>query len=688
MAMHRQGELALAMNDLPLALEWSTKQVALHPSDKHARSRLAKVSEWSGKSAISLTQWRWLADNTNVSDRVGKTRALQEVVRLASATLQPKYAASALKELSLIEAPSDEDLVRLVDFYKLDGRSHEVASALNEISVQHGPNAFLLRTLSAHEYAHSEYGSSLEFLNEYELHFGSSVHSTLSKMELLWRLDRKDAAARSAKQLKGQSLLSQATDYQLRLLAEIAWQYRQSWLAALVQPQLQSLEREDQRNVFGRRSLAALQDSGENELAMRESVRLWSSTKDINFALIAMQLAIKTGNSDVLNQFEPTAKNSSELVKSPAYWASLASIRLRSKDNNGAREAYMQALTINPSHIESVSGLLWLGIADHDHVYLQSLLKEYQVLAEGTPELWQAMAVGYLQIGGASTSIQWFDRMLDQMETDYSMLLTYADALEYAGRASGSRKVRQYALQQLRPALVQGMSNEQELLLSQYARLSARYGGVGENQQLVQYLRNDDALAEESSSDEEQFRDILWRDEMAISWMMSSQQHDHARLIIADLHAQRLLTPAWQQLALALNDKDEAAVKAIMASSGPLSIGNHILALRQLGQDKEAYELAAKALAPGARIAGSDLSDKRVAEEQYVLLRDKRPSYLSGEISNRSLVALGISDVGVTIRHTFAGKDIGYAFSLSQRQLESDTYLIQGQDEVSDFRCS
>lgn len=688
-AQTRQSELALAINDLPLALRWYRQRYEQNPSDMSLRTKLAEITEWSGQPHKALEIWQAVASQSGSGGSRTTEQALKQIVRLSAMTIQPHEGAVALRQLSMIEQPSDADVLQLVQFYKLNGEPELVSLALKEIQSAHGVNAFVLKTLAMHEYEHSEYQNSLDTWNQYADSYGHTTDATLARMELLWRLDKKDQAAQAAQKLKGQTLLSQATDYQLRLMAEISWQYRYDWLATVVRSRLEFIEATDQRALYSRRSLTSMQEAGENEQAIEESIKLWASTGETDFALVAMQLALKTGNTKVLEKFSPTTAEAAALKTKPEYWVQIAAQRLRVNDQEGALQAYQQALAINEVHVESVAGLLWLAIAEQQEAQLQSYLKQYESLAKNTPELWQPMAVGYLQLGAASTSVLWFYRLIDQIDSDYSMLLTYADALEYAGRASAARKVRQYALQHLRPILLENASANQELLLRHYSRISTRYESVGNNERLINFLLADKTPADNRTANTDSgYGEELWRQDMAISWLMSTQQHELARVVMTEMHARRLQAPAWQRLALALKEKDNKAIEAVMQAKGSLSIGNHILALRQLGRDREAYMLAEKALTPGAWLFGSDASDKRLAQEQYVMLRNARPSFIGGTVSGRSVGGLAVQDTGVTFRHTFAQSNLGFSFSLKNRQLDSDRYRLSGNDDIADLSVS
>ncbi|MFT6303775.1 MAG: tetratricopeptide (TPR) repeat protein [Pseudomonadales bacterium] len=688
-AQTQQSELALAINDLPLALRSYRDRLKQNPSDIQVRIKLAEITEWSGQPHEALKIWQSVINQSGLGNSLGDVHALRQVVRLAAMTIQPREGAEALLKLSMIEQPSDADVLQLVQFYKLNGEPKVASVALKQIQSVHGINDFILRTLAMHEYEHSEFQNSLDTWNRYVDAYGHTSDATLARMELLWRLDKKDKAAQAAQQLKGQTLLLLASDYQLRLMAEISWQYRYDWLAAVVQPRLESIVANDQRTLYSARSLASLQNAGKNVQAIEEALKLWGSTGESEFAIVAMRLALKTGHTEVLEKFSPNTAEAKTLKAEPEYWAQIAAQRLRVNDNEAAFQAYEQALKINELHVESVAGLLWLAIAEHREAQLQDYLKRYESLAIVTPELWQPMAVGYLQLGAASTSVLWFYRLIDQIDSDYSMLLTYADALEYAGRVSAARKVRQYALQHLRPILLENASADQELLLRHYLRISTRYESVGNNERLINYLLVDETqpihkLTDAGITDGEE----LWRQDMAISWLMSTQQHELARVVMTQMHARRLQAPAWQTLALALKEKDNEAIEAVMQAKGSLSIGNHILALRQLGRDREAYSLAEEALTPGAWLFGSDASDRRVAQEQYVMLRNARPSFIGGTVSGRSVSGLAIRDTGVTFRHTFAQHNLGFSFSLKNRQLESDEYQLSGNEDIADLSVS
>lgn len=682
-ALNLHIDLALAEGDLPLALQMSEQLVSVQPSNVASRERLAQISEWNGQATKANRQWDWLSTKRNQPDEMKRQAALREVVRLSSATYDAAKATRALREITLLSKPGDDEVKELVRYFVLDGRPREASHALKDINIMHGRSAFVTRLLANHEYEHANYAKSLAAWNQLEKHFGSDAESKLKRVELLWRVDRKKEAVRAVDGLRGHTLLSQASDHQVRLLSEIAWRERLPWLTEMLRPRLASLEDKDMRKLYGRRALKQLRDTGQDKEAIDESMKLWSSTGEKDFALAAMQLALKVGNDKVLDRFMPEQGHTNTLQSTPGYWVQLAEVRLREADKVGARSAYVRALQLDDEYVDAVVGILWMDIGAPDPAQLQSTLERYKAFAAREQRLWQAMAVGYLQLGAASTSLSWFEKLLDQIDTDYVMLLTYADALEYSGRAADALNVRRYALQQLRPVLVNGSRTERNLLLKQYAQLSARYAGSAHNESLVGYLMSQPTDGEEISVDE-----AFWREDVAISWLMSTQRLEQARILMANLHSKRLQAPAWQRLALALQDGDQQALQEMIQSTGPLSIGNHILALRQLGNDREAYAMAQVAMTPGRTGSASIYQDVQIASQQYAYLRGVLPSFVSGQLTSKRFDQLSTTERGFSVRHSLQKYHLGVGLQVSSRKIESEQFIVNGNEQLSDVALS
>lgn len=678
-----QGELAMQLGDLPTALRLAQQASRLSPDEPSARVRLARISEWNAQLEAAISQWQWLSDPRNQSDQRKRSAALKEVVRLASATLQFDLATQAMRELTVFESPTDTQILQLVSLYEQQGLTGKVAEAIEDISLLHGDSALLRRTVALHEYKHKRYAQSLEQWRRLRHRFGASDEAFLYSTELLWRLGKPEAAIAMAEELRGRSLLTVATDYQIRLLAEMSWRYRLPWLSALVQPQIARVNIVSKRNLYARRVLEELQDQGDDYAAMNEAIRLWNSTGEAEFAVSAMSLALRRDNTQSLNKFLPDHGATEDLKKQPEYWVTIAQLHQRNSKPKAARAAYRQALELSPDNVLAINGLLWMDIEQANPVRLQHTLQQHEPTAQYESQLWPAMAVGYLQLGAAATSLEWFDKFLDQIDTDYGMLLTYADALEYAGLSAEAERARQYTIVQLRPLLIEGASDNESLLIRQYIQLVRRYAGTDQMDSLVSGL-----LEELENGNLERPAEKVWREDIAISWLMSTQQFEQARVVMTRLHSQRLQSPAWQQLALALNDKDKESIEAILDNEGVFSVGNHILALRQLGFDRKAYALAQQALQPDALNPGVSPYDLESIAQQYTGLRSSMPSYASGFVRSTDISGLRLLRNGFSLRHSLSTLPLGIGVELAQRQIDSDSFTFVGDEQLGDVALS
>ncbi|MBX2838480.1 MAG: tetratricopeptide repeat protein [Gammaproteobacteria bacterium] len=667
-AIALQIDLAMAKPDLEAAYFWAEKAVALNPDSIEYRRRLAQLSEWTGDPVSAQAQWQVVAAEAE------GVEALDQVTRLATMNLQPGSAAEAKLALLQRQQYTAKDIEDLVKLYELDGRPELAVAALLELENKHGVDPNIHRTLAKLHKRHADYEQSLNAWTQYAKLVGDTTESSLNRIELHWFLNQPDKAANLTEALIGRTLGSTATDVQALILSEIAWRYDKPKLAQLVKPLVRDVESNVQRNKQSTRIVRTLDASGRRDQAIQAAAEFWRDDRSVDMALQGLVLAIKSGNSELADPFLDHADNP-ELLKFPEYWSAVASVHLQKGDEASAKRAYEKALELSPKNANALSGMLWLHIASGDREKIQQFLDNHYVLAKTESELWAPYAVGYLQIGDAKQSISWFEHSLDTIDTDYSMLLTYADALELGGSAEKSLLVRRYALQRLRPILAESTAQEQGALVRQYGRLLARYGGATEQEQWTNYMLQND------------FSDVaferFWQQDMAISWLMSTQRHEHAQILMSQLHEQRLKSPAWQQVGMALHKKDAMALAALLQSGNQVSVGNQILALRQLGKDEQAYILAMDAMENGPT-----RTDRQIALEQYVSMRSFYPSFTSATVSNSLYRGLGIRQSGVKMRHTLLNNQLGFGVEIVNSQFSSDKFFLLNNAERSDVSLS
>jgi len=683
-ALVEQVELALALGELTVALDAAERAVAVDPNDVTTRETLARVAEWSGKPERALTQWRWLS-RSRVDGRADD-RDLLEVARLAELLRRAAVAAEARHEIARREPPDGESIEHLVSLYELDGRPDRAADALEELMRLHGRDADTYRVLAALHWRHKNYREALGAWERLAASYGRSSEETLARMELHWRLAEPKQALRVAKHLEIQGVSGTPGNYQVSLLAEVAWRYRRPKLLAIARPLLSDIEDTDQRVLQAMRAVDELQSAGETIAAQQMAERLWRESGDPDLALTALRLAVEQGNGAEGQRLLTATSDSVALRGTPEYWSLKAALDLQQGDVDGAERAYDAALGIEPDNAEAIGGLLWMLIGANRHERIALMLEQHRKFAVKQPSLWSAFAVAHAQLGDAAGSLVWFERALPGSPRDYGFVLTYADALETAGHVDRALQLRHYAIGSLRPHLLDGTDGDRDKMLRQYGSVLARYGSADDNESWVNYILN----AELETTDKAGF----WREDMAISWLMATDRHKHARVIMARLHERRLEAPAWQEMALALRNDDRNRIEAMMATDSMLSDGNRILALRRLGRDADAFALAVRTL---EQPRSED--DRRIALAEYTALRRFRPSDITASTVSVRSGDLTTRDNRLGFRYSFGlqrgggvgsglGRGYGIGVDVVRRQRTSSRFALAGRDEERELMFS
>jgi len=635
-----QTSLSLAAGELEEAARWANIAVVIEPDNIESRRTLAQVSEWAGRPDEAEQHWAWVARKSADAESYG------HIMRLAEMNYRPAAAADAASMLSLLKNPSEESIEKLIELHELDGRPGDAAKAIRNVIKSNGSSAFLLSRLGRLYQYHSKFTESLSVWNEFEEKYAPTTESRLARSELNWRLNKPEEANRVARELDRSDNLSDASDYHIRMLAELAWRYDEPELGALIQPSLNELEDPAAKKFFRERRVRTAMEAKEYDKAFAIANKFWRETGEISKGLIAMEAANLMEDRSAIDTFLVDSVENSRLQGEARYWLIAANRLTQLGRSTEADEAYSKAMTLEPQNADVIGGMLWQQIGNANDGKLQASLDKYAEIADTEPSLWSAYAVGYLRVGDATTSLQWFSRQIEGMESDYGMMLTFADALEAAGQVDSAFRVRRFTLTQLRPLLAAAASDGNADILRQYAAQMTRYGGVAGSEDWTNYLLASDFNANPAEK--------FWREDVGISWLMSTQRHEQARLIMARLHEERVRQPAWQRLAMALHDNNHSQIKAVLASGESVSAGNRILALSALGQDRRAMKATTRALR--SRIG---LSERQLAEQQYVYLRGSLPSYTNANTSTSRTSTLDVQRAGLALRHSFLNRNLG-----------------------------
>lgn len=661
-SIRRQVQLSLGTAELEEADRWANIAVALEPDNIESRKVLAQVAEWSGRPEEAQEHWTW------VSQRSGDSNSISQIVRLAEMNFRPESAADASTRLAKIRKPGKQEIEELIRFHELDGRPADAAKVLREIIDRYGRSEHLLSRLAQLNLHHSRYTESLAVWDEFEKHFKPTTESRLARTELNWRLNKPKEALAAATAIDSASDLKEASDYHIRLLSELAWQNSEPELGALVEPQLGRLRDPRVEEYYLRRRIndAVLEKNYDEAFELAEQA--WLDSGETEMALLAMDVGSKSSDPSVMDRFLLTSSNNAKLRRDPRYWTFAAVRFLQQGEIEKADDAYRKAIAIEPENVDSISGLLWQQIGSAEVRELTATLEKYESLAKSESLLWSAYAVGWLQAGDAHRSLQWFEKTIAGMESDYSMMLTFSDALEAAGQAETAFKVRRFTISKLRPILAAAARDKQIPVLRQYASLVSRYGGAESSEAWTRYL----VEGYQPTDSTEKY----WQEDVGIAWLMSTQRHEHARLIMSRLHEQRLIQPAWQKITIALHDNDHDALEAVLASNQRVTSGNRMLALAALGENRQALQLARRTLRSPA-----SLPEQLLAEQQYVYLRGTQPSYSNTHTNTLNSSNLDTLQTGLSFKHTFAARNLGVGLELNRNKFSSGEFDISENDQ-------
>ena len=346
-------------------------------------------------------------------------------------------------------------------------------------------------------------------------------------MELLWRLKRPVDAVAVAEHID-QFNSSSATEYQLLLAMELGWRYKKPDLVLASAPHLDQLNKEKYGFTANNRIFQSLVDKKDYQQAIQTAENIWRQTDDKSFLVSAVKLALSENIYPHYERYLDATGNLISIREIPEYWLTVAEHYNKKSDTVSAIETYQNLLTIQPENAEALGNMIWtmLGTDTDENTILQTL-NQHDSLATKTPDLWNAYAIGYLQVNQPETSLRWFSKLVTRGDHDYNMLLSFADALEHTGNETHAYKVRTYALQELLPQILASADNEINSIGRDYINVLRSYGGAAENEIWTQKLLDD--------IDDASPLERAWRRELAASWYLATQRNDYARVLMLSL---------------------------------------------------------------------------------------------------------------------------------------------------------
>ncbi len=239
----------------------------------------------------------------------------------------------------------------------------------------------------------------------------------------------------------------------------------------------------------------------------------------------------------------------SVVAQAPDYWYFRSMRKMATGDRDSARQAMRELLRLRGSGPEVAEAMIWLLLSDDkiDQPALEAVVQPYrsELIDQSviSPPLVEALAAAEHTLGKPVQAASWYLKSLATRPRDFLWTLTLADNMEWVGCPAHANHARYGALK---------MST---------ARRFAQ-ADVKHPQRLAEYVAGSkDSLVQRAPDDS---RNQQWRS-LWERWGFTGRL-DNASYFALQRQRERLLSPAWDKFAEAVNKNDEELLSAQLAA--------------------------------------------------------------------------------------------------------------------------
>ncbi len=655
--LNKHIQVALAAGRPDVAYQASQQLLQIHPDDPEALRQLALISEWQGSPAQALRIWQQLQGQD--------PQAAVQVIRLGNSTYDLEAVRSAWEKLAASRPLALAEMQAYVSVLDASGEPERAVHVLEgylQFKKEYLP---LWQTLARLQEQRGDLATAYATWEKIARHYGRDMQETMSRAALantLWNFDQALVVLRSLPE-------PQRNDQYWSKLGDTAWQTQdlpvvmQAYGILFKHNMLTATQAERLINV------AALQhDYAVVEMVAKDN---WQKQPSPDVMIAALSsLADAERWPDVHTLLALTEQNDAPLKDNVVYWRIAGAEAMQNGNTMKAKDAYQRALALAPNDIGVRESLLWLLIQTHQYAELSSRLKNWQVQARNTPALWEVYGNAYLALAQPRQALFWYSLTAPQHQNDYLWQLDYADVLDTTGRAQAALRTRRYALTQLRPLLLAKLQQHQALTKQERIKARRLVEAQSELIESVEAQRWFDALMREQPDDQ---ADQL-ATEFAVSWYASRNRPDISRYLLLQAQAKRMQTKAWQELSIALANRDQVAIEAALQKTQQDNSTDTIEGWRRLGRPDQAMQVALNEL----HSENPDSLDTGFYQ-QLAELYHELPWYADAKLNRLQFGDLTLTDtqteyrqsfgrwnMGLQLRHTeLDGHDLGLMFDLA-----------------------
>ncbi|MGF1686743.1 tetratricopeptide repeat protein [Photobacterium japonica] len=257
-----------------------------------------------------------------------------------------------------------------------------------------------------------------------------------------------------------------------------------------------------------------------------------------------------------------------------------AQLALHQQQPDEAHSLFSRILQLAPANPSAVSNLLWLAMAQNDDAAIQTLYETYSKPLSGNPDLWLAFASASQALNRHHEASAWYKAILkNNAEADTSVILNYAALLEQQGQAEKAYQLRRYLLNEKRDAL---------LALPDEGASYRSLVGLFTDARYARAMIEKKALAAADAAPNTTGSGALTAE--LFSQYLAANQADRILFWQHRTALQHYTLPDWQQLSLALQQKDKAKIEHLLAHALKLPEADKNVALQLVGRHQEAWQ--------------------------------------------------------------------------------------------------
>ena len=661
--LERDAQIALARNQLDAALKGLLALVEGNPDNGELRAQLAQVQVWAGQPQAALANYERLARGAS-SDAYDN-----QIIDLATDLNDTAAVLAALNRIQARHPLNTSQRKLLVDILNSEGDPERAIALLSNWVRSGSADRDLWVRLASLQELSGKRADSLATWSDIVDRFGRDLDESQARARLLasdWRLDESLAVLLSLPNNPGTRTEQEV--FYWETVGELAWNQNDPAAARDAYYQLY-LDRKLDENGYLRLAQTAV-STGRMDMAVEVARTDWQENQHADMIVLMLSAAQREQRTEITRELIAMAETRPALfAQSSDYWQLYGDYQFQQRDLEKARVAYLRALSISPGDIAARSALLYTLAESGHHDELARYVSVWASDARNDPRQWPVFAMAYSRLGQTRVALPWFDRAVQNDPDNYLLVLDYADALERGRRFDSARRMRGYAVTQLRPRLMRQLQAQGKLTRTQREQ-NARILSVQANMLGVEDGR---AWLAEALGGRRGAALTPTDIEMLFGYYLSQEEPAQSRYWLMQAHRRRVATADWQELAVALQANDQVAMQRILDGSrqgGDIGIADRISALRQLDYRERALVLALEHERPGEPyVTGVDIVPRYAAE-----LYREMPQNFGTELIVRSISDLDVTSESVFLR--LSGENLSTRVELGARQLSETNDLV------------